>query len=169
MDMEEKLWRLFENINYWLEYAERKNTIILTLIGIQITLGKIFIKSLTIDFWLIASFLFLALCFILALISFFPKTAIAQYIYFWPISSNHQKETDNLLFYGHITKYSVKEYIEKMEKYFNGKIRGHKNLEDLCNQIVVNSHITSTKFNIFKVNTWFMIIGQILLLISFWR
>ena len=84
-------------------------------------------------------------------------------------SSDKPSENDNLLFYGDITKYSQKEYIENMEKYFGEKIGGNKRLEDLCGQIIVNSQITSTKFNIFKVTAWLMIIGQILFLISFWR
>lgn len=165
--VEDKLWRVLENVNNWLGYAERKNVLILTFIGIQLTLCKLFVED--VDVWLIACSIFLGLCFLLTLISFFPQTVIPWWLYFWARSSDKPNENDNLLFYGDITKYSQKEYIEKMEKYFGEDIHGHKNLEDLCGQIVVNSQIASKKFNIFKATTWFMITGQMLLLISFWR
>ena len=55
-----------------------------------------------------------------------------------------------------------------MGSYFGEKIQGNKPLEDLCNQIVMNSQIASTKYNMFKVTTLLMIVGQILLFFSFW-
>lgn len=165
--MEERLWRIFQNINYWLQYAERKNALILTFIGIQITLIKIFIKTL--DAWLVASFVFLGFCFLLAIFSFLPRTRISRWWFDFMIKpSNEAGENDNLLFYGHVAKYTVKEYTEKIEKYLNGTIHGHRNLEDLCSQIVVNSQITSAKFNFFKITVWLMMIGQFLLLVSLW-
>ena len=36
------------------------------------------------------------------------------------------KDEDNLLFYGDIAKYSIAQYINKMEKYLNDKIQGNK-------------------------------------------
>ena len=164
--MEDKLWRVFENVNNWLEYAEKKNTIILSFIGLQLTFVKVFIDK--INTLQIISILFLGLCFFITLVSFFPKTAIPWWVYSWAQLKEQINANDNLLFYGHITKYSVNDYIESMEKYFEGEIHGHKYLEDLCNQIVINSRIASTKYNMFKVTAWLMIIGQILLLISFW-
>jgi len=166
--MEDRLWRIFENINSWLHYAERKNALILTFIGVQITLIKIFIDTL--DGWLIiASLVFLGLCFLLAVFSFFPRTRISKWCFDFMVSpSDDAGENDNLLFYGHIAKYTVREYIAKMERYLNGAIHGSRNLEDLCSQIVVNSQIASAKFNFFKVTVWLMMIGQILFLLSFW-
>ena len=37
--MEDKLWRIFNNVNHWLDHGERKSSILLTFIGIQLTIG----------------------------------------------------------------------------------------------------------------------------------
>ena len=164
-NVEETLWRVFENINRWLQYAERKNAVVLTFIGIQLTLIKVLVKD--IDGWLfILSLVVLGLCFVTTLISFFPQTIIPWWFYFYSKSSDETSEEDNLLFYGHIKKYSQSAYVDTMEKYLGGVIRGHRTLEDLCGQIVRNSEIASKKFRIFKVTAVLLIAGQILLLIS---
>jgi len=77
--MEDKLWRILENVNKWLDYAERKNTILLSFIGIQLTVWKTFIKVP--NGWLIAAYVFLGICFLVTLISFFPQTFIPEWIY----------------------------------------------------------------------------------------
>jgi hypothetical protein len=165
--MEERLWRIFENVNNWLKYAEQKNTLLLTFIGIQITLIRLFTKAL--DRWLIASLIFLGFCFIVCLLSFFPRTRISSWLFEFMIRrGGDQAESDNLIFFGHIVKYTTDQYIAKMQKYLNGEIQGHRNLENLCSQIVVNSEIASAKFNFFKVSGWLMVIGQFLFLLSFW-
>ena len=164
--MDEKLWRVFENVNKWLEYSEQKNAIILTFIGLQLTIGSIFIKNS--DVWFKVSAIILGICFLLTLLSFFPKTAIPNWIYNRAKSSRKPSENDNLIFYGDIIKYSQQEYIEKLEKYFSGEIKGHKDLEDICTQITVNSQIAFTKYRVFKTITWLMVIGQMLFLASFW-
>lgn len=166
-NLEDRLWRIFENVNGWLRYLEQKNTILLTVLGIQITLGTIFKKQL--DYWLIASSISLGLCFLLVLLSFFPKDKISQWIYFLAELSEPPDPSDNLLFFGHIPKYSLHEYINKMENYLSGTIHGRKHLEDLCAQISINSNIARSKAKFFKASTWLMIIGQLLLIISFWR
>ena len=164
--MEDRLWRIFENVNNWLEYAERKNAIVLLFIGTQLTLGKLFIERL--DGWLLACAIALGICFLLTLASFFPKTALTWSVYFWAESTEAQSPTDNLLYFADVSKYSKAEYIGALEVYLKEDFSEQKYLEDLCGQIVANSKITMAKFNIFKATTWFVIIGQILLLVSFW-
>jgi hypothetical protein len=165
--MEDRLWRIFENVNNWLKYAEQKNTLLLTFIGIQITLVKLFMKVL--DGWLMVSLIFLGLCFIVCLLTFFPRTRISNWWFDFMIRGvDDQAESDNLIFFGHIVKYTTEEYIAKMQKYLNGEIHGHRNLENLCSQIVVNSEIASAKLNFFKVSVWLMVLGQFLFLLSFW-
>ncbi len=165
--MEQRLWNILENVNRWLEYAERKNAILLAFIGVQLTVGNIFIKSP--NKWLLAACIFLGICFMITLFSFFPRTVIPEWIQYWVNSSSLSKETDNLLFYADISKYSVAKYVEKLEKYFGEDIRTHHYLEDICAQIVINSQIAKTKYNMFKAATWFMIGGQVCFLVSFWE
>ena len=164
--MEDRLWRVFDNVNRWLDYAERKNAILLTFIGMQLTIGKTFIDSPSACLLTAASVL--AVCFLICLFSFFPQTAIPSWLYFWAKSSVAPESDDNLLFYAHIAKYSVARYTEVLETYYAEPIREHRHLVDICTQIVVNSKIAYTKYSMFKAATWFMIAGQVLLLASFW-
>ena len=165
--MENTLWKIFENVNSWLKYAESKNAYMLTFIGVQFTALKFF--NVQSNGWLILCLISLAVCFIMCAFSFFPKTVISKKIYY--IAQSHEKpaDTDNLLFYGHIVKYSTNLYIEKMEKRLNGQIIGNKYLEDLCAQIVINSGIADPKYTLFKISFWFMLIGQLFLVISLMR
>lgn len=162
--MDNNLWKIFDNVNSWLKYAESKNAYILAFIGAQVTLIKL------LDFQtngrLITSFVFLGLCFLVCIFLFFPKTAISSWLYYFAKSHQATNENDNLLFYGHIAKYSVNQYIDRIAKYLNQEIKGNKYFEDLCSQIVVNAGIAYTKFNMFKISFWLMLVGQIFFLLS---
>lgn len=166
--MEDQLWRIFENINGWLRYAEKKNTFILAFLGIQLTLIKLF--SETCNWILIISLIFSGLTLLIVIFSFIPEVEIPSWLYFSPLSfSNYADDTDNLLFFGHIEKYSQWEYIEKMEAYFKINIKEQKYLEDLCAQIILNSKITSNKFYMFKLATILLLCGQLFFVLSFLR
>lgn len=162
--MDNNLWKIFDNVNSWLKYAENKNTYILAFIGAQVTLIKL-LDSQT-NGRLITSFVFLGLCFLVCIFSFFPKTIISSWLYY--VAKSHQKpdKKDNLLFYGHIAKYSVNQYKDEMARYLNQKIEGNKYLEDLCGQIVINAGIAHTKFSMFKISFWLMLLGQVFFLLS---
>lgn len=92
---------------------------------------------------------------------------MAEYIYKLTSRNKNPVDTDNLLFYGHIAKYSADEYVEAMEKYLKGAIKNDKYLTDLCLQIVANSTIAAEKFELFKLNFWFLMIAEIFFAISF--
>jgi hypothetical protein len=162
--MEEKLWKIFDTVNSWLRYSENKNAYILAFIAAQITLAKFL--SVDVDIWLKISFFFLGLCFLVCMISFFPKTALPRWLFY--IAESHKKpaDDDNLLFYGHIAKYSINQYIEKMSKYLNVEIQGNEYLKQLCAQVVINAGIANTKFNMFKFSFWLLLLGQIFFVIS---
>lgn len=162
--MENNLWRIFDNVNSWLKYAENKNAYVLAFIGAQVTLIK-FLDFQT-NWRLISSFVFLGLCFLMCIISFFPKTIISSWVYNLPKSHQKPSEKDNLLFYGHIVKYSIDQYVDKMSKYLKHDIRGDKYFEDLCAQIVINAGIASAKFDMFKKCFWLMLLGQLFFLLS---
>ncbi len=162
--MDEKLWKIFANVNHWLEYAEKKNAVIMTVIGLQLTLGKLLITK--VDTLLMVAGGFLILSFLITVKSFIPKIKIPGFLKF--LSTNPESkisETDNLLFYGHIAKYSVDDYCKKMETYLGEKVKGVRLLENLCEQIVVNSGIAYSKFKHFNMSIWFLFAGQILFFI----
>lgn len=156
--MEQELWKIFENANSWLKYAEKKNTYIITFVGAQITIIKFF--NCPLDIWLKISFIFLGLCLFVCFCSFFPKTSITSWLYYFSGTDELPKDNDNLLFYGDIANYTIDKYIEKMEKYLGSTIKGNKYFEDLCNQIIINSTIAKAKFNFFKISFWLMFLGE---------
>lgn len=168
--MDQQLWKIFENINRWLEYSERKNGLMLTFIGAQL----VFVKLLTgqtdaVSHWLVACASLLGLAFLLILISLYPKTSIPKWLYFLSEDSEKPTDADNLLFYGDIAKHSQAEYIKRLERDFHLTISGNKYCEDLCAQILVNSQVTKGKFKIFKQTAWLMFFGQILFLVFILR
>lgn len=164
--MDQRLWRILENINRWLEYAEKKNAVLLSFIGLQLTVGNILVKCP--NKLQIAASSLLGICFLLSLFSFFPKTFIPEWIEHWANSTSSPKDDDNLLFYGHIANYAVAKYIERLEEYFEESIAENRYLKDICTQIVMNSQIAKNKYSMFKTATWFMVVGQVCFLISFW-
>lgn len=162
--MDAALWKIFDSVDAVLKYAENKNTYILTFIGTQITVVKFL--NLNIDLWLKISLIFLGICVFLCIVSFFPKSEITAWLYY--IAKVHGKKSgkDNMLYFGDIVKYSVDEYTDRMEKFFNCKIRGNEYSEQLCRQIVVNAEIAYDKFNIFKASFALMLIGELFFVLS---
>ncbi len=163
--MESRLWKIFDNVNKWLEFSEKKNAFIVTLITTQLTLIKLFSKDLTVISYI--SLLFLMICLILTIISFFPKMIIERIT----SGSSHSKEltaqNDNLIFFGDISQYGKNQYIKRLETNYHWTITGDNYLESLCEQIVVNSKIIMIKLKLFKISIFIMIIGQFLLFLSF--
>ncbi len=162
--MEDQLWKIFENVNSWLKFSEKKNSLILAMIAAQLTVIKIFVEDKVIC-TNISLFVFMA-CLILAIISFFPKSIIEKVLPGLLFSKDKIDANDNLLFYGHIAKYSKSQYMKKMEDVLKHTIVGDKYYEDLCEQIIINSQITLSKLNLFKVTIFLMIFGQIFLFLS---
>lgn len=162
--MGQELWRIFHNVNTWLKYAEKKNTYIITFIGAQITIMKFL--NCPLNIWLKISFIFLGLCLLICFCSFFPKTSITSWLYYFSKTDESPKDNDNLLFYGDIANYTIDKYTEKMEKYLGTSIKGNKYFEDLCNQIVINSSIAKAKFNFFKISFWFILLGEASFVVS---
>lgn len=167
MDTEKALWNIFNNINCWLKYAERKNAYILTILALQLTIMKFI--SCTMNIWLLISLVLIGLSFILCIFSFFPKTVISSWMYWLAKNAHKPNANDNLLFYGHIVKYSIGEYINKIECYFNVKLETNKYLKDICGQIVINAGITDAKYKFFKFNFFLMLFGQLFFILSYIR
>jgi hypothetical protein len=163
-NMESTLWYIFNNVNRWLEHAEKKNMVLLTVMALQLTLMKTLVATTSI--WLILAYVSLGLCFLINLISFLPVTEIPKWLYSWSDAISPPAENDNLLFFMHISKYSLPDYIASLQKLLGSEIT-NKYYENICSQIVINSIIAASKYRMFKVSFWFMIAGQILFLFSF--
>ena len=163
--MQPDLWKIFENVNRWLEYGERKNAYVLTFVGAELALVKLF--ELSLQYWqTVTSLGILGLSLLLTILSFLPKTSIPDAIYFLATSWLKPHKADNLLFFEHISRYSVSDYMSALQERYSITlpINGNRYLEDLCNQIVVNAGIATSKFRAFRVVTGLTFIAQPILL-----
>lgn len=159
--MQPDLWKIFENVNRWLEYGERKNAYVLTFVGAELALVKLF--ELPIQHWqTVTSLACLGFTLLVAILSFLPKTRIPDAIYFLATSWFKPQTTHNLLFFEHIAKHSVSDYMAALQDRYslNPAIRGNRHLEDLCGQIVVNAGIAASKYRAFRVATVSTLIAQ---------
>lgn len=170
-ELTDKLYKIFQDINGWLKYAEAKNAILLAFCGTSIAASLTYLstasnipKSLHIGF--IATVSFLCFCSLVCSLSFLPKINL-EYIV-WkrskPNVNNKLKtnDNDNFYYYGHLLKYKPIELVNAFNRlYFEGKINNIQNKEffDLSNQIIVNSEITYLKFKIFSFALYLLILS----------
>lgn len=130
-----------------LRYAETKNTILLTILGVLI-IGSFRIYNetpyrplvATVYFWIFLVFSFLAM--VTVLTSFMPNIKL-QYLY----KTKDPLPTDSLIYYEHIAKFDdAKQYVSAVNKvYFNNE-GVPTNLDyDLAAQIILNSRSTYRK------------------------
>lgn len=156
--MEEKLNQIFLNINEWLKFSEAKNAALIALIAaslwgtMQIILTPNCNKVLF--YYSLHYSIFSGLGLIVALFSFLPQTKIT-----WPWRTRNPKNSDNLLFYGHLERYDENGLIDEIERKYALKSE-NKNIEyDLANQIIQNSKIAMRKYRYFSLAIWFVIMG----------
>jgi len=153
MNEENCLLTIFGNVNRWLDYAERKNTILFSSFSAFSFFSIISKHDNNLQqpevIGTVVLYLF-SLFFIL--LSLFPMTKISRKL----LSNGKNRkllDSDNLLFYGDIAKYSSDEYLEKIKKQYFPNIKDNKVNHDLVDQIVTNSNIAFNKFSCFKIST----------------
>jgi hypothetical protein len=162
MDNESRLTTIFNNVNQWLKFAEKKNTYVLTFFSL-IVIFTPFISTLTtintlIKVSITILYFFYLLAMICTIFSLFPVTCISKKI-IERGKDKKIKEDDNLIFYGHIFKYSKEEYINSMKKYYGMELQNNKLLCDLVEQIIINSNIARNKMEYFKFSIVFTILS----------
>jgi len=149
---------IFENVNNLLKFAEAKNGIIIALNATVIfgifKLGVLSLDTSSILNWYLYITIFMLLTsLIIALLSFVPKL---KYPY---LSFEKPLETDNLLYFGDIAKYTPTQYKKHCEKIIKLDDKDYQNncklTDDYINQIVINSKITFIKFKQFEIAIWF--------------
>lgn len=154
-NMDEKLNQIFSNVNNWLKYAEAKNALIIvlnsTLIFGIINLYPAIKDDTSYILYMSIAILMMLISIIVALISFIPR-----------LKSPYEKvesplENDNLLYFGHIAKYTSEQYREKIEKILSAENTNKEFDMYYINQIIINSKITLIKFKQFEISAWFLI------------
>jgi hypothetical protein len=120
---------IFNNVNKWLEFAERKNAYIFSFFSLMVIftpfIGKLTSINSLLKISICIFYVFYIVAIVFTLLSLFPKTNIPQDM----VKNGRDKkitERDNLLFFGDISKYSVQEYINVLIKEY--KLSGLPNI-----------------------------------------
>ena len=153
--MDEKLNNIFSNINDWLKYAETKSATLIAGNGALIFgFSRLSLSenvNCYVGYYLIfcsfLSLISLSIC----LLSIIPALNMP-----WESKPTGRHDSDNILFFAHIAKYSPLSYLTKL----SDKL-GEKNVEftdyqkDIAFQIITNSTITNRKYTYFNAAIWF--------------
>ena len=117
----EELWKILNNVNFWLDYAERKNLSITTLLGIGTVLSILFehleILSKGDKNWLLfAGFSGILISLMTAMLTFFPRYIRSEVRVEQSKNSNSDR---NPLYYGDIALFPKEEYIRTLKQYMD--------------------------------------------------
>ena len=144
---------IFENVNNWLKFAEAKNGAIIALnsaliFGLFQICQGIKTDNIILIVYVYSALISLFISIVIAILSFVPKLS-HQYTSF-----GKPKDSDNLLYFSNIAKYSEKEYADKLSSLTNEITDFDK---QYISQIATNSKITYVKYKQFELAVWFNI------------
>lgn len=156
MDIKSELKYVFENVNSHLRFAEAKHGGLLVLnsgliIGIISSYNNIrpYIETSA----LLAGLISLGISIALSLVSQFPVT---HNNLFYTVKKTNNP---NLYFFKSLSHLSEDIIIDELKSIDNG-FTPNKFDKDLLNQIIVNSRITNSKFNLFKYASYLTAFGS---------
>ena len=152
----DKLKFILDNVNNWLKFAESKNAALLVANSAFIfPLLRLIVDNKTNRFLYLLFFICIVLAAISAcicLFSFVPQISIPSSF----TGKYVQEEHANLIFYGHIAKFTPKRYWEALrtQNIISEEYAQDKFLADIANQIVINSRIAHNKYIVFRIAIW---------------
>lgn len=171
----------FAIINHWLSFAEAKNAAVIALDTALIGISTRIIVSETVfqNNWLLIFIItvlaLIVISLILALVSFLPimvsekSLIVAAYNRFINVlKHDFTKETKNYVFYRDIARLEKAEkYLEMLRynysfPYFNN----NQYLNDMAQEIYINSQVTVSKFIYFRLSTSILIVALGLALVG---
>jgi len=153
--MDDKLKDIFSNINDWLKYAETKSATLIAGNGALIFGFSRLSLSDSINcyfsYYLIFCSLLSLISLSICLLSIIPALNMP-----WDSKPTGTQDNDNVLFFGHIAKYSPLSYLNKLANQIGEKnvvFTGYQ--KDLAFQIIINSTIANRKYTYFNTAIWF--------------
>ncbi|MFT6987886.1 MAG: hypothetical protein ACJAT7_003751 [Psychromonas sp.] len=157
----DKLDGIFKIINEWLKFAEQKNAALLILnCGLTWGIARVLAKQENLSS--IANclnsfgYMFIIASAITCLISFIPILEIPWF------KVGGKNNSDNCVFFGHIAKYTNREYLTLLSKKLGAVRQNFNDFElDVASQIVTNSEIALNKYKQFTFSSWLTILGVI--------
>ncbi|CAK8718286.1 hypothetical protein GCAAIG_07740 [Candidatus Electronema halotolerans] len=163
--MEHLFENIFKNINDWLKFAEQKNVTLLVLNtgivwGVSRIINKNFSESSLIFSGIVFGYLFNFVSIIICIASFMPVFTDKWF------KMEEKRESDNILFFYDIAKYSKREFLELAKRKAGMKEYKFSEIEkDYAGQIVNNADIALSKYKQFKIASRFTIISIIFFVI----
>lgn len=145
-EKKELLKEIFDNVNYWLAFAEAKNAGLLAFNIATLALLFSMEKINTVGY---------ILSVIILISTFFVFLALwSRFAAIWE-NKDEPEEKDNLLYYRDIAKYSEEKFLLKFhENYFNESLTNIDSVDpyirNIASEIRTNAKITSRKFDLFN-------------------
>jgi len=164
--MKEQLEKIFANVNDWLKFAETKSASLTAANGVILfgvfRVFKDTSYSVIPEVLIGCGYVLLGISLLLCLSSFVPSLSLP-----WTHKKSKVKESDNILFFGHIENYTPLSYLNKLSKSLEvSKYQASRYEIMLADQIIINSVIASYKYSIFKKSILLTLIGCVALSIA---
>lgn len=161
---EEQLYRILNNVNDWLKFAEAKNAMLIafnsaSIYGITQTFDLTCVKGLIfVEGYLIIVIGLLVFSTITSLISFAPKVKIIRGGYYDP------NNVSNVLFFEYLKTKSNLEIIQEVTGVMQTTTSPFSKIElDIAEQIKQNSIVTSMKYAYFTIAVWITLVAYLTL------
>lgn len=153
-ELEDKLWKIFANVNDWLKVAEAKNAMLIGFNGASIFgLSRIMVSCQdNLKWYLIIVCLFLGCSLITSFISFVPRLSDL------PFSSASPSKNKNIYFFEYLKTIGSQTLLEEISQE-EKNCKFPDSLKNLADQIISNSKIASLKYSYFSVAIWITICG----------
>lgn len=153
-EAEDKLWKIFANVNDWLKVAETKNAMLIGFNGASIFGLSRVMGSIDSGLWwyfFMVCLIFIA-SLITSLVSFVPRLVDL------PFSSVSKSKFKNLYFFEYLKDLTMENLLKEHFKEPEGGVFPDS-LKDLAGQIISNSKIASLKYSYFTIAIWLTICG----------
>lgn len=168
LELKDILKETYKDVTEWLKFAEAKNGILLTVIGVFL-FGLLRLLSselewiLPLENTLLLVILILSSNLIVVLISYFPMLNIMK-----KSKKNMVHSERNLIFYKDIALFTKEEYIETLEKKYNIKVTKQEEpfIKDQIDQIIALSQIAVQKYMFFRIGVTLIVVSVVIVLIK---
>ncbi len=155
MEAKSELKYIFANINEWLKFAEAKHGGLVVLnaglvVGILSSYSNI--QNFTNKTTLLVGMICFGISVFISIISQFPVTQNLFY-------NKKDIQNPNFYFFGHLSHLDSNSFISEYQK-IDTDFEPNKFDNDLINQILVNSRIANSKFNLFKIASYITAFGS---------
>jgi len=153
-DLEDKLWKIFSNVNDWLKVAEAKNAMLIGFNGACIFGLSRIMDNVNGILW--GYFLFACICFgVSVLISL---TAFVPRLNGLPPGMFYDSKIKNIFYFEYLKTLSSETLIQELDG-STKKFEIPARVKQLADQVIFNSNIASRKYSYFSVAVWVTVCG----------